>query len=233
MLRRTPSLISGSQPMGCSLVEAASRRFYDRLPADEDVEGGFAFDDGDEAFLQLQRCGEATLGTALAAFYAVLLTGDPVAEVAVGEGFQQPPAIAFGKLVVVDQSMETIALAAIPDVPDEGAVVEQLAVLFEELVAQPVFEALFACLSEEFGEDAVVPASLSLRERAGVRVVGGAQQFQQPLGSGPLAAHRGDADNAVLILEAIQRLGFLHPCALLVSQGRSAGTALLPSAGQR
>ena len=41
--------------------------------------------------------------------------------------------------MVVDQRMEAV-LAAIPDVPDEGAVVEQPAVLLEEAVAQPVLQ---------------------------------------------------------------------------------------------
>ena len=43
------------------------------------------------------------------------------------------------ELVVVDQAGEAV-LAAVPDVPDEGAVVEPLAVLLEEAVAEPVVE---------------------------------------------------------------------------------------------
>jgi len=41
--------------------------------------------------------------------------------------------------VVVDQGVEAIG-AAVPEVPDKWAVVEELGVLFKKLVVQPVFE---------------------------------------------------------------------------------------------
>ena len=45
------------------------------------------------------------------------------------------------ELVVVDQRGEAVA-QAVPDVPDEGAVLEELAVLGEELLPQPGFQRL-------------------------------------------------------------------------------------------
>src|SRR5680860_616892 len=114
----------------------------DRFPADKEVEGRFAFEDRYESLLQLQRRGQAVVGAAFAAFYAILLPCDPFAEIAVGQRFQQPSAsaVALGQLVVINQRMKAIAFAAVPDVPDEGPLMEQLAVLLEELIAQPVVE---------------------------------------------------------------------------------------------
>src|SRR5574337_47641 len=57
----------------------------DGLPADEEVDGWFACEDGDEPLLQLQRGGQTILGAAFAAFHPILLACNPVAEVAVGE----------------------------------------------------------------------------------------------------------------------------------------------------
>ena len=50
----------------------------ERLPADEEVEGRFAFEDCDQALLQFQRRRQAILCTALVALDAILLTADPV-----------------------------------------------------------------------------------------------------------------------------------------------------------
>ena len=78
----------------------------------------------------------------------------------------------------------------------------------EELVAEPVVEGCAAGFGEQLGQDAVVP----------VVAVGGVQQLQQSFVRRPLAAHRGDTDDAVFILEGIKRLRLLDPCALLVGQ---------------
>ena len=80
---------------------------------------------------------EAGVAAGLAGVHGGLLAADPVAEVGVGELLQ----IGVGELVVVHQRAEA-ALVAVPDVPDEGTMVEQRAVLLEELVAQPVFQRL-------------------------------------------------------------------------------------------
>ena len=59
------------------------------------------------------------------------------------------------ELVVVDQRVEAIR-AAVPEVPDEGAVVEELGVLLEELIAQPFFECFgFAALESGGGDKGV------------------------------------------------------------------------------
>ena len=91
--------------------------------------------------LQMLGVGE----TCVSALDARLLVGalpvDPVAEIGVDQLLQRPPAFAVrrGKTVIVDQRMEAVA-PPVPDVPDEGALVEQLAMLREEAVAQPVVE---------------------------------------------------------------------------------------------
>ena len=97
--------------------------------------GWFADEDGGEARLEGEGGGEAVFGAWVVAGYGVALAGDPVAQVAVGEGLQAAAALAVlgGELVVVDQGVEAV-LAAVPDVPDEGPVVEELAVLREEAV---------------------------------------------------------------------------------------------------
>ena len=66
------------------------------------------------------------------------------------------------ELVIVDQGVEAI-LAAVPEVPEEGALMEQVAMLLEEVVAQPVFkigfiragggyECAFVELAQGFGQ---------------------------------------------------------------------------------
>ena len=161
-------------------------------------------------FYSSSAAARQTLGATLSTLHAVMLAGDPVAEIAVGERLQEPPAlaVAFRQLVVVDQRVEAVALAAVPDVPDEGAVLEQLAVLLEEFIAQPIVEGDAAGFGEQLGKDTVVP----------IITIGGVQQLQQPLGRRTLTAHRGDADDTVFVLEMVQHLGLLDPFALLVGQ---------------
>ena len=62
---------------------------------------------------------------------------------AVGQRLQRAAALAVrtGEAVVVHQRVEPVE-AAVPDVPDEGALVEKLAVLLEETVAQPRLDGL-------------------------------------------------------------------------------------------
>ena len=87
------------------------------------------------------------------------MPGYPVSEVAVGERLQQPSAltIALGQLVVVDKGMESFTLTAIPDVPKERTVLEQLTVLIEELIAQPVVKGCAAGFGKQIGKNPVVP----------------------------------------------------------------------------
>jgi hypothetical protein len=57
------------------------------------------------------------------------------------------------QLVVVHQAREPV-LASVPEVPDERPLVEPLAVLLEEVVAQPVVEARTR-LAARLGQQAV------------------------------------------------------------------------------
>ena len=110
--------------------------------------------------------GEARVG----AFDAGLLVGalavDPVAEIGVDQLFQRAPAFAVrrGEAVVVDERMETVA-PPVPDVPDERALVEQLAMLRKETIAQPVIkrlagEAVSASRLASFAADHSAPNSI-------------------------------------------------------------------------
>ena len=111
------------------------RLFVERLPTDEDVVGRFAFQNLDELDLQMLGMGEARIGALDAGLLVGALAVDPVAEIGIDQLFQHPPAIAIrgGEAVVVDQRVETVA-PAIPDVPDEGSVVEQFTMLGEKSV---------------------------------------------------------------------------------------------------
>ncbi len=100
------------------------------------------------------------------------------------------------ELVVVDQAGEAV-LATVPEVPDERAVVEPLAVLLEEAVAEPVVERR-ARLGPGLGEQ------LGLQRRGPFRPEGGSQDLTQPLGGGRLAPRGGDGDDAVLVGQRIE-----------------------------
>ncbi|MFZ9937165.1 MAG: hypothetical protein ACO3JG_08895, partial [Luteolibacter sp.] len=104
--------------------------------------------------------------------------------------------------------METVR-ATVPEVPDEGAMVEELAVRLEKLVAQPVFEigGLGTGGGEELafgpkGSTGILPALRMGRRRCGrdarAPLVGRVQQLAQAVGGFGLAAQRGEADDAVL-----------------------------------
>src|SRR5690606_33297756 len=113
--------------------------FGQRLPAHEDVVRLFAFENGFQLFLQRFSGGEAFLGAVFAVGQARLLRADPVAQVGVDQALKA----SLVELVVVDQYAED-AFKAIPDVPDKGPMLDQFAVLLEQLVAQPVAEGLAA-----------------------------------------------------------------------------------------
>ena len=110
--------------------------FFYGLPPDEEVKGRLAFKNGFEALSEFQRCGQTVVRTAFTPPHPVLLAGNPIAEIAVGKRFQALTtlAVALSQLVVVDQRMETVTSAPVPDMPDERAIVEQLAVLLEETI---------------------------------------------------------------------------------------------------
>ena len=163
----------------------ADRLLVQWLPAHEDVVGRLAFEDLDELGLQMLGGGEARI----CAFDAGLLIGalavDPVAEIGVDQLLQRPPAFAVrrGEAVVVDQRMEAVA-PPVPDVPDERALMEQLAMLREETVAQPVIERLA-------GEADVGEQARELRGRPlGAEGVGEERVQACSAGGSPLSAVR-------------------------------------------
>ena len=100
------------------------------FPADEDVERGLAGEDGLQLLLQGLRGTEAGGGTGFVGAGVVGLLADPFAEVTEGQLFEG----AVVEAVVIDEDMEAV-LEAVPAVPDEGAVVEEGAVLLKRLVA--------------------------------------------------------------------------------------------------
>ena len=149
----------------------ADRLLVQRLPAHEDVVGRLAFQNLDEFGLQMLGVREPCV----CAFDAGLLVGalavDPVAEIGVDQLLQRAPAFAVRRreAVVVDQRMEAVA-PPVPDVPDEGPLMEQLAMLREEAVAQPVVERLAGKAGvRRAGLRAWRPTSRRRRRRRGAR----------------------------------------------------------------
>src|SRR5690606_8859450 len=179
--------------------------FGQGLPAYENVVGLFAFEDGFQLFLQGFGCCEAFLCSVFTVGQASLLGTDPVAQVGVDQAFQA----GLVELVVVNQYAEAV-FEAVPDMPDKGPVLEQLAVLLEELVAQPEAEGLAA--------DGVEQAGF---QRGGPGIaIGGLQEGFHALVGGLFTAHRGQADNAVVIDKAGQCLATLDPVALFSGKSR-------------
>lgn len=135
----------GSDVEADAVVEVgipADGLFGQGLPADEDVVGRLTFEDELQAALQVLGGGQAGLGAVDAIPYARLLLANPVAQIGVDEALQ----VLGVELMVIDQRAEAV-LEAVPHVPDEGAVVEALGVLLEELLAQPHFQALTSAVS--------------------------------------------------------------------------------------
>jgi len=66
-------------------------------------------------------------------------------------------------LVIVDQRAKP-ALVAVPDLPDEGTMLEERTVLIEKLVSKPIFQRLgFASLSLS-GNGLIAPLCRSIRQ---------------------------------------------------------------------
>ena len=109
----------------------ADRLFFQRFPADENVVRGFAFADLFEQAFQLFGSGQFFF-TAIDFADLTFLSFDPVVQVCVDQCFQQ----LVVEAVVVDQDRASV-FDSVPDLPDDRAVVEQLAVLSEEFISQP------------------------------------------------------------------------------------------------
>ena len=109
--------------------------FFKWFPAHEDVVTifliriAFAFEDQFQFFLQVFCGGEFFLGTVDTVVNVLLLAADPVAEVGVNQRFQQ-----LGiEFVVVDQDCEAIG-QTVPNMPDEGTLLEHFAVLGKKFI---------------------------------------------------------------------------------------------------
>ena len=104
--------------------------FAEGFPAYKDVVGRFAGVDEEQFFPQFLGGGQAQVGTGLAGLGIVFLAVQPVGKIGVDQAFEQ----AIVKLVVVDEGMESV-FAAIPDMPDKGAILEEFDVSGKGLVA--------------------------------------------------------------------------------------------------
>ena len=183
----------------------ADRLSLDRLPTDEDVVGTLPRQDQFEPLLQALGGGQPVGCPIHPVADVALLARNPVAEVGVDQRLQ----CFVVEFVVVDQGREAI-LEPIPDVPDEGAVVEELAVLEKELLAEPGVEGSAGVVNavEQFGERVVRPGL----------AIGGGQQVEQAIGRRRLSPYRREADDAVRVGIAGQALAARDPFALLVGQ---------------
>ena len=97
--------------------------------------------------------------------------------------------------MVVDERREAV-LPAVPDVPDEGAILEHLAVRLEELVAKP-------------GVEIGLLRARGCKELAGTprrpgRSIGASEELLQTLGRRTLAKDRRKTDDAVAVGELAQ-----------------------------
>ena len=150
------------------------------LPADEEVVGRLALEDLCEAALEVAGGGEPEIRAGDALLGVGGLGSDPVAEVAVGELLQRGPV----ERVVEDKGA---VLPAVPDVPDEGAIVEPLEVLGEEPVAEPLLGGGFAADSDEGDDPVIVGVGVEgVRDRAGVVVGLGGPAVADEAGDGRL-----------------------------------------------
>ena len=114
----------------------------------------------------------------------------------VGEGVQCAAAFAVGtcQAVVVDERVEAVA-ASVPDVPYEGAVVEESTVLLEEAVAEPVVNGGRGLALINGGQQG------TLRGGGPLGAVSRGKQFAQTILGGEFASDRWDADDAVAVGE--------------------------------
>ena len=111
-----------------------NRLLVQGLPTHENVVGRLAIEDLLELALKIEGGGEPVIGAIDAFCLIILLAIDPVAQVGEGELIQGFAALAIGgrQLVIVHQGAEAIDMA-IPDLPDEGPTLGQLAVFAEKL----------------------------------------------------------------------------------------------------
>jgi len=136
------------------------------------------------------RGGQAGGGTVHARAHASLLLANPVAQVGVDEALQ----LLVVELVVVHQRGKAV-LQAVPHVPDEGAVVEALGMLLEELIAKPDVQALAGAfgIGQKLVEHGGLPA-------AGLHCFPSVdEQVEQALVRRVFLPDRGQAEDAVVV----------------------------------
>src|SRR4051812_36939004 len=109
-----------------------------RLPTHEDVAWRLTGQDSLQLRLEVLRGRKSSIRAVFTVSLIGFLPLDPVTEIAIGECFKRPAALAVRtrKAVVIHQRVETVRLA-IPDVPDERTMTKQLAVFLKELVPEP------------------------------------------------------------------------------------------------
>jgi hypothetical protein len=108
---------------------------FEGFPADEDVDGGLAHQDGGQFGLEPPGRAQSIRSPRLVAPRILILLLNPVAQVAVGQLLEG----GVIQLMVIDQGMKPIG-PPIPEMPDKGPVVKEFGMLEKELVPQPVFE---------------------------------------------------------------------------------------------
>ena len=96
--------------------------FFQRLPADEDVERGFAFEYRSQLILQRAGSSETFGGSRLVGFGVFRLLLNPIAEIAIGELLQ----IGMIESMIVNESVKPIG-PPVPQVPDKRSVLKELA----------------------------------------------------------------------------------------------------------
>ncbi|MPM04011.1 hypothetical protein SDC9_50278 [bioreactor metagenome] len=175
------------------------------LPPHEDVVGSLAFEDQLQALLQPFGGGEAFFRSVRSRFHFLFLTVDPVAQVGVDQGFH----LFSVEPVIVDQDREAVP-QSVPDMPNERTVLEEPAVLGEELFPQPSFQGFAGVVGifQQLGQDVAGP---------GV-AVGGGKQVQQPVGGREFTPHGRNADDTVAVRTGQQGFTPVHPLPLHVGQ---------------
>jgi len=112
--------------------------------------------------------------------------------------------------MIIYKGMESVAFATIPYMPNKGAMLEEFAVLFKELVAKPVVKVCrtITCCGQQFFFFSRRPVVTKSRSKSLPKAICG----------GILTPHRGDADNAIIVGKIKKVLAFLNPFSLKISE---------------
>src|SRR5207247_1545985 len=113
----------------------------------------------------------------------------------VGEGELLP--IGVGEVVIIYPRAET-ALETVPEVPDEGAMMEERAMLLEESVAQPVLQRSASVI--HLGEQLFLPSGVP------ILAVGAGEEFAQAFRGRSFAFGGTDGHDAIVIRQLFQTI---------------------------